>query len=443
MAVVYRARDERLGRDVALKLFAGDEAVRARFAEEALAAAAVDHPHIIPVYTAGDADGLLFIAMRFVVGPDLQKLIHDKGRLSPERTAGYLSPVADALDAAHAAGLVHRDVKPANILVYVTKGRGEHVYLSDFGVARGPRSAGLTVPGTFLGTPDYGAPEQASGQPVDGRADQYALACVAFELLTGSVPFKRDDLMQVLYAHVYDRPPRLVQLRPGLPEAADAVLARALAKDPADRYRSCTAFMDALRAALGVKPYEREGSDEPPSGPTAPPTTATRVLSTQDLSTPGMPGAPPPAEAPGRVRTDDGLSATTGTWTLLATADRSYYESIAPLDATDADSISFPAVVPERRFTLSGSEARIGRRSASQGITPEIDLTGPPTDPGVSRLHAKLVSAPDGSWSVTDLGKANGIQVNGTDVPSGGTVKLRPGDRIHLGAWTQLVILRD
>jgi serine/threonine protein kinase len=302
MAVVYRARDERLGRDVALKLFAGDEAVRARFAEEALAAAAVDDPHIIPVYTAGEADGLQFIAMRFVVGHDLQKLIHDKGTLTPERTAAYLSPVATALDAAHAAGLVHRDVKPANILVYVAPGRGEHVYLSDFGVARGPMSAGLTVPGTFLGTPDYGAPEQASGQPVDGRADQYALACVAFELLTGSVPFKRDDPLRVLFAHVYDQPPRLTELRPGLPSAADAVLARALAKDPADRYRSCTDFTDALRAALGVKPYDREGSDGPPSAPTAPPTTATRVLSTQDLSTPDLPAVPSKAEPPPAAR---------------------------------------------------------------------------------------------------------------------------------------------
>jgi hypothetical protein len=263
-------------------------------------------------------------------------------------------------------------------------------------------------------------------------------------LLTGTVPFKRDDPLQVLFAHVYDKAPRLTQLRPGLPRAADDVLARALAKDPADRYHSCASFANALRGALGVKPYEGDGStEEPPSVPTIPPTTATRVLSTQDLSAPDLPAVPQAdLAAAEQTQTEEGPSAATGTWTLLATADRAYYESLVPLDAADADSISFPGLVPERRFTLSGSEARIGRRSSSQG-TPEIDLTGPPTDPGVSRLHAKLVSDSDGTWSVTDLGRANGIQVNGSDVPAGGTVKLRPGDRIHLGAWTQLTIFRD
>ena len=168
-------------------MLSGDEAIRQRFAGEALAAAAVDHPHIIPVYAAGEADGYQYIAMRFVAGDDLHAVVRREGGLPPRRAAAFISPVASALDAAHEAGLVHRDVKPANILVDARPGWPEHVYLSDFGVARRMRSVGaLTVPGQFLGTPDYAAPEQASGQLVDGRADQYALACVAYELLSGA-----------------------------------------------------------------------------------------------------------------------------------------------------------------------------------------------------------------------------------------------------------------
>ena len=256
MAAVYRARDERLGRAVALKLLAGDEVVRKRFVREARAVAAVDHPHIIPVYEAGEAEGVLFIAMRFVAGDDLRVVVGREGALRPRRAAAFISPVASALDAAHAAGLVHRDVKPANMLVDVGPGRPEHVYLSDFGVARGMLSSGLTGAGQFLGTPDYAAPEQISGRDVDGRADQYALACVAFTLLSGSVLFRREVPMAVLYAHLSVPPPRLTAVRPELPGAVNQVLARAMSKEPEDRYDSCGDFADALREALGLEPYD-------------------------------------------------------------------------------------------------------------------------------------------------------------------------------------------
>ena len=257
MAAVFRARDERLGRVVALKLLAGDEVVRKRFVREARAVAAVDHPHIIPVYEAGEAEGVLFIAMRFVAGDDLRVVVSREGALRPRRAAAFISPVASALDAAHDAGLVHRDVKPANMLVDVGPGRPEHVYLSDFGVARGVMSSsGLTRAGQFLGTPDYAAPEQISGRDVDGRADQYALACVAYTLLSGSVLFRREVPMAVLYAHLSVPPPRLTAARPELPDAVNQVLARALAKEPDDRYDSCGTFADALREALGLEPYD-------------------------------------------------------------------------------------------------------------------------------------------------------------------------------------------
>jgi serine/threonine protein kinase len=437
-AAVFRARDERLGRVVALKLLAaeltGDEGFRKRFVREARAVAAVDHPHIIPVYEAGEADGVLFIAMRFVAGSDLRVVVGQEGGLSPERAASFFSPVASALDAAHASGLVHRDVKPANILVDAGPGRPEHVYLSDFGLARGMlSSSGLTRAGQFVGTPDYAAPEQISGRAVDGRADQYSLACVAYMLLTGSVLFVRDQPMAVLYAHVFEPPPRVTKVRPDLPAAVDQVLAKALAKAPDHRYGSCGAFSDALREALGVGPYgsawlgrsSAGTSVLPAGGPATVPMAA--LASTASLTTPPD-SVPPP------------VPVVAGAWTAVVTADRSYYDSVQAEGTPDAASISFPDPYPPRRIRLSGTEARIGRRSASRRVEPEIDLRGPPTDPGVSRLHARLIAGPDGNWSVMDLGSISGTLVNGSEIAQGEAVPLREGDRINLGAWTMITM---
>jgi Tol biopolymer transport system component len=268
MAVVFRARDERLGRPVALKLLApglaADAGFRLRFIRESRAAAAVDDPHIIPVYEAGEAGGVLFLAMRYVAGGDVRSLVAREGPLPPARAAAVISAVASALDAAHAAGLVHRDVKPANMLVDVRPDRPDHVYLSDFGLSKGAlSSAGLTGAGHFLGTANYVAPEQIQGTGVDGRADQYALACAAFELLAGEAPFQRDEGMAVIWAHLYQPPPSLAARRPGLPSAVDEVVARALAKAPADRYASCSRFADALREALGLAAYHAGPGDIP------------------------------------------------------------------------------------------------------------------------------------------------------------------------------------
>ena len=260
MAVVFRARDERLNRLVALKILtpalASDEQFRARFIAESRAAAVVDDPYIIPVYEAGEADGVLFIAMRFVAGGDLHEVLEREGALSPERAAGFVSPVASALDAAHRAALVHRDVKPGNILVDAREDRPDHVYLSDFGVSKAVSSAGLTGPGLFVGTPHYAAPEQIQGRAVDGRADQYALACVAFQLLTGALPFREGQDLPVLLAHVSTPPPSLTAQRPDLPGAVDQVMARAMAKNPGDRYATCLDFAGALREALGLDSFD-------------------------------------------------------------------------------------------------------------------------------------------------------------------------------------------
>jgi YVTN family beta-propeller protein len=260
MAVVFRARDERLQRRVALKVLAPalarDKAFRHRFIRESRAAAAVDDPHIIPVFEAGEAEGVLFLAMRYVPGGDVRTLVRRAGQLSPAQALAIISPVASALDAAHSAGLVHRDVKLANILLDVRPGRPDHVYLSDFGLSKMVMSSlGPTQTGQFLGTPGYSAPEQLEGKQVDGRADQYSLACATFELLCGQTPFPRDQLAAVIWAHLSEPPPMLTSERLDLPPAIDSVLAKALAKAPTDRYATCREFADALRAALGLPPY--------------------------------------------------------------------------------------------------------------------------------------------------------------------------------------------
>ncbi|MEW1551106.1 serine/threonine-protein kinase [Streptomyces tsukubensis] len=285
MAVVYRARDLRLDRTVALKLLAPElarnDTFRRRFTHESRVAAAIDHPHIVPVFEAGEADGLLYIAMRYVPGRDLRALLRREGPL-PMATAGRIAAqTASALDAAHRHDLVHRDVKPGNVLVDegTDSDHPEHVYLTDFGLTKKSLSlTGFTTVGQFVGTLDYVAPEQISGRPVDGRCDVYGLACVVFEMLGGAPPFQRDDDMALLWAHQFDPPPHLTGRRPDLPAAVDEVLIRALAKVPDDRYGSCGAFVTALRAAA--------------TGPGGVPT-RTVAVAAQGSSGPAPPPAPP------------------------------------------------------------------------------------------------------------------------------------------------------
>jgi serine/threonine-protein kinase len=254
MAIVYRALDLRLGRVVALKVLAphlgADEAFRQRFIRESRALAGVDHPHIIPVFEAGEAGGVLFIAMRYVSHGDVRSLIDAERRLSPARTAAIVAQAASALDAAHAHGLVHRDVKPGNILLARASDDSDHVYLSDFGLSKHSLNpTTLTSTGQFLGTLDYISPEQIQGHPVDGRADQYALACTAVEMLTGAPPFRHDDSMAVMWAQLESPPPSVTQRRPELSAAVDEVIAAAMAKSPAGRYPTCRDFALALGAA--------------------------------------------------------------------------------------------------------------------------------------------------------------------------------------------------
>jgi hypothetical protein len=248
MGVIYRATELRLGRPVALKLIATEQAadpdVRERFEREARMTASIDHPNVVPVYAAGEEDGHLYLVMRYVPGTDLHALLRRDGRLAPQRAASLVAQVADALDAAHAAGLVHRDVKPANILI-----AGDHAYLSDFGITRFQSSdTRITDSGNWIGTVDFMSPEHLRSEPTDARADVYALGCVLFTALTGAPPFRRTTVPATITAHLHELPPRPSDTL-GVPAAFDSVVARALAKDPADRYPSAGDLGRAARAA--------------------------------------------------------------------------------------------------------------------------------------------------------------------------------------------------
>jgi serine/threonine protein kinase len=252
MGAVFRATDYALERTVALKVITPDRAkdpvFRARFRRECRLAAAIDHPHVVEVFHAGQERGLLYLTMRYVDGADLGETLAAGGPLMPARAVSIVSQIAGALDAAHAQGLVHRDVKPENILLATVAGR-EHAYLTDFGIARHAVEEHLTGTGVALGTVDYVAPEQARGAEVDGRADVYSLGCVLFQMLTGTVPFDRDNALEKLWAHVHDPPPKILTLDPRLPPGLEQVLDHALAKDPADRQQSAGRLgRDALDA---------------------------------------------------------------------------------------------------------------------------------------------------------------------------------------------------
>lgn len=325
MGVVYRARQRRPDRAVALKViaadFAEDPQFRARFEREASIAAQIEHPNVIPVYAVGEAEGVLYIAMRFIDGIDLRALIAREVRLEPRRAAAIVDAVAQALDAAHSHGLVHRDIKPANILIQPLGG-GEHVYLTDFGLSRHVEgSVGLTGTGAFVGTVDYVAPEQARGERVDARTDVYSLGCVLFQALTGSVPYPLDNELAKLYAHDLKPPPSALERAPDLPSQFEAVLARAMAKSPDDRYLSAGDLGRAALAAaagaslsraersvavgaaapLGAEPVARTGA-APPGAVTVPSPPAAEETVRPEAPVPQEPGSVHPLPRRKRIR---------------------------------------------------------------------------------------------------------------------------------------------
>ncbi|AOS65859.1 serine/threonine-protein kinase [Actinoalloteichus hymeniacidonis] len=266
MSVMYRATDERLGRKVALKVIAehlsGDGEFRERFVDEARNTSAIDHAHVVPLYDFGEVDGLLYIAMRLVDGADLADKIKD-GPLSPARCLDLLGQVAEALDMLNGRGLVHLDIKPANVLVTSRESSGEHVYLGDFGLTRRGATGHRTQGGDFLGSPTYAAPEHLRGEPVDPRTDGYSLACVLFACLTGRPPY-RGQVSEVIEGHLAKEVPAVTSVV-ALPPAIDDVLRRGMNKDPKQRYANCRELIAAARTALASAP--RPNQPPVPAGP--------------------------------------------------------------------------------------------------------------------------------------------------------------------------------
>src|SRR3954465_1477783 len=241
MGVVYRATDLRLNRVVALKLIppalSADEDFRRRFQRESELAASVRQQNVVTIYQAGEADSLLFVTMELIQGMDLRALIAQRSRLDLPTASAIVAQIAAALDAAHASGLVHRDVKPANVLIAAAAPL--HVYLTDFGLTKRTSSqSGITKTGLFVGTIDSAAPEQIKGWPVDARADVYALGCMLFEMVAGQPPFRRENEYATMYAHTSEPPPALSSMAAGVSPALDAAVARALEKAPEDRFQS-------------------------------------------------------------------------------------------------------------------------------------------------------------------------------------------------------------
>ncbi|MFL5796635.1 MAG: protein kinase domain-containing protein [Actinomycetota bacterium] len=273
MGIVYLAEQAQLERRVALKIVAeelgADAGFRARFIREAQLAASLEHPNIIPIYDAGEEGETLYLAMRYVRGSDLSARIAE-GPLAAERAVELLRPIADALDVAHAAGLIHRDIKPANILI--AGGPREQVFLTDFGLAKRMDSASrITVTGMVVGTLSYLAPEQLRGERLDGRADQYALGCVVFEALTGNPPFTGEIEAHIMFAHLTEPPPAPSATRPEIPPGVDAAVQRAMAKNPADRFASCSDLIEAMRTAMPAAPSQTRMSAWTPPGAPVPP----------------------------------------------------------------------------------------------------------------------------------------------------------------------------
>ena len=325
MGAVYQATQLSLNRVVALKLLApnlgDDPGFRARFEREGQVQAGLDHDHIVPVYEAGQSEYGLFLAMRLISGPTLKHLILD-GELDPRRTVRLLAQVANALDAAHRAGLIHRDIKPQNILI----GDRDHAFLADFGLIKAPDEARLTGTGQFIGTIDYVAPEQIQGEPATPASDIYALTGVLYECLTGEVPYPKPSEAATLHAHVMQPPPVLSERRPDLPRALDGVIAQGMAKDPWSRPSQAAELIQAASRALSSS---ASSIPAPAGAPQHDGSTAERERRVQTTKVPAV-GAESPQPA-GEGSADPGVRARAG---VTRQVSRPRFEPVAPSDQT-------------------------------------------------------------------------------------------------------------
>ncbi|MEA2131057.1 MAG: hypothetical protein QOJ85_3948 [Solirubrobacteraceae bacterium] len=419
MGVVYRATDIELERVVALKVItpalAEEEDFRRRFVAESKAAASIEHPNVIPVYYAGQREGVLYIVMRYIDGPDLRALVRAQGKLEPERAAHIVAQVAAALDAAHAHGLVHRDVKPANVLLSGKEG-AEHVYLTDFGLTKNvSSSSAMTRTGAFVGTLDYVAPEQLKGTAVDGRADVYALGCVLYELLTGTVPFERDSDVAKIYAHTAVPPPRPSAVVPTLPAAFDAVVGRAMDKDREERYPTAGELAAAARAVLAGEAAPAPTLVPAPTLPPAPtlaPAAAAAEAAARAETALLRAATPPDAAPPGSTPTGSTPAGSTppGSWPPGSVPPGSTPPGSTPPGSVPPGSIPPDASPPGRMPTdtsppsstpPAATTRRVSRRMgalvvvcAAGAIAAVIGFaSGGPSGAGANEAHAQAIAA--------------------------------------------------
>ena len=416
MGVVYEARQLSLGRTVALKILAGtlgmDPSFKERFRHEGRIQAALDHPHIVTIFEAGEWDDSLFIAMRLVRGPNLKEMIIAR-ELEGARTLRILRPIAEALDSAHEAGLIHRDIKPQNILV----GSRDRSYLADFGLTKGIDDAGLTQTGQFVGTIDYIAPEQIRGEPATGACDIYALSAVLYECLTGTVPYPKPSDAAVMYAHLSEPPPLVTDQRPELPPNLDEVICKAMDKDPKARYASATELVDAAERALGKRVRAVITPPGPIEGPEEAgirekearvPTRPERVRRHPDpvpdpapaAAAPTAPGVtPPPALAPAAAAATAAGATAAGATAAAQTSSPPVAQAAAPPSrrgGSPRTQVAAPAVRPEESVAPADPPSprrpcsrksrlrptpRSPRRRSGRSVprTSTADLTSPPT----------------------------------------------------------------
>ena len=388
MATVYLAERPQGGL-CALKVLSTrrgqDLGYAARFKREAQYAEALNHPHILELYEAGEApDGKLYLAMQYVPGADLAAVLARDGAMELARALALLGQVGDALDCAHAKGLIHRDVKPGNIIVATDGGSAPYAYLTDFGLSKNPDqdSIALTKQGQFVGTTAYTPPEEILAQERDHRIDVYSLGCVLFEALVGEPPFVRDQELDVMYAHIGDPRPRVSDRRPGLPPELDTVIAKAMAISPDDRYSSCTEFIAAASALLP------EGAVVPAT-PSAPPSTV--APETQESPATSAPTSPDPEP------------------------------TVVPLEPMRLVVRAGPAT---GRELLIADELLLGRVTTLDGALAD--------DREMSRRHARVHRDAEGGLFVEDQQSANGTFVNGIriDAPQ----PLRDGDELRIGS---------
>jgi len=436
MSVVYLAEDLRLRRRVALKFLARrlaeDDAFRDRFLQESQLAASLDHPNVVPIYAAGEAEGELYIAMRYVEGRDLKELLRE-GPLDKVRAVRICAQVADALDFAHSRQLVHRDVKPSNVLLDAT----EHAYLADFGLTKRTDDARTLEPGLF-GTIDYVAPEQIRGEDIDGRADVYALGCLLYECMSGTAPFRRGSDAATLYAHLEEEPPTL----PGL----EQVLRKALAKEPDDRYATCGELIDDARRALGIAAPQRNRL------PLAIALAGLAVIAAALLAVflKGGSGSPPEAGVGRLLRIDTGSNRVTasravgdGPVAVAAGSGRVWVASyrdatLWQFEPASGETVKIPAIGRPFEVTVHGGYVYVAALgpSAFSGNVSQFDAVGAQHTGGIGILACSLTSGAYGIW-VAGCPNVQQLSVSPNDVRIDATVQIPYPQRLSAGNFRE------